>query len=113
MVETSDYALPAGFTDLEDLVPGWARRTERERRHLCAAKDMGDISDYYRRVGPRIIAMATHLDQFPMDTLALAEANLLMLAKMHMEVAVAVEFLHAPDMGPMQITQERWHIHTV
>jgi hypothetical protein len=102
--------LPEGFSNLEHLVSGWARPTERERRHLCAAKSMADIEAYYTLLGPNILTIAEHLDAFPMQKLPEPEARLMMLAQMHLETAVAVEFLHAPDMGPEQITPDRWHI---
>lgn len=102
--------LPSGFADMEAFVDGWARPTERERRHICASKTMSEIQSYYDRVGPRISAIAAHLDAFPMTALPEREAKLCMLAQMYMETAVVVEFLHAPDMGPEQISQDRWHI---
>lgn len=105
--------LPASFGELEHLVEGWARPTERERRHLCASKAMPEIEDYYALVGPQLTKIADYLNQFPMAPLPPAENNLFMLAQMYMEVAVCVEFLKGPEMGPIQIPQDRWHIMTV
>ncbi len=103
-------ALPQEFAELEALVPNWTFPTERERRHACAGTPMSEIRAFYALVGPRMEAIAAYLDTFPMGILPKPQNNLLMLAQIYMEVAVCVEFLGAPDMGPEQISPDRWFI---
>jgi hypothetical protein len=105
----SSTELPAPFADLQAFCDDWALATEFARSEKRATSSMADLKTYYAAVGPRMEAIARHLDQFPMDALPAAEKQLLYMALSYMEVAIAVEFFNQPEV-PNGFPREKWRI---
>lgn len=101
--------LPAGFEDLECFSPGWALDTELQRNTKRISSNMDEITEFYKVMLARMKAVTTHLDQHPIDSLPPAEAKLLTLALMFMEVSPAVELFNQPTV-PDAFPMERFEI---
>lgn len=96
---TADQAsvtLPAGFTDLEPLVPYWGKPTSQERWDQRSAASMEQIRDFYDRMLERSDAILAHLDPFDLDALPEPEARLFCLMLSLANCAMAVELHGAP-----------------
>lgn len=101
--------LPEDFADLERFVPAWVHDTERGRNAFRVAQSMADLNDFYAIMMPRMEAIASRLDSWPLDALPRSAARLLELALMAMEVAPAIEYYNAPDV-PDSVAFEKFEI---
>lgn len=101
--------LPDAFADLQAFSDDWALATELARSEKRATSSMAELKAYYGAVGPRMEAIARHLDQFPMKDLPAAETRLLYMALSYMDVALAVEFFNQPEV-PSGFPREKWRI---
>jgi hypothetical protein len=104
--------VPDAFKSLEVFARDWALPTENERWEKRATSAMEELLAYYDLVGPKMKAMAAHLDHFPMGTLPPQEQVLLNLAFMYIEVAIAVEFFKQPE-SPNGFPRHRWSVEAV
>ena len=101
--------LPEDFADLERFVPEWVYDTERARNAFRVAQSMADLNDFYIIMMPRMEAIASCLDGWPLDALPQPAARLLELALMAMEVAPAIEYYNAPDV-PDSVAFDKFEI---
>jgi hypothetical protein len=88
--------LPAEFADLEGFASRWCLRTEPERwaeRHGSSIEEMRKL---YEAVFPRVEAIYTYLDHFPLDTLPEDARNLLYLVLSFVMVSFPVEVWDGP-----------------
>jgi hypothetical protein len=99
----SHKLLPDSFTDLEPLVATWALATETERNQRRLSSTMAEIQAFYDTMMPRMEAVLTYLNQFPLestpgepDTLSAETRRLVYLALSVAEVASAVELYKQP-----------------
>lgn len=99
MIKTEEGVLPTAFADLAEFVREWSLPTERARKDKRATAAMPDLQSYYAAFKPRVPAIAEHLNgfEYSLEKLPAAERNLLQLAFMYMEVAMAVEFYRRPE----------------
>lgn len=88
--------LPAPFADLAPFA-AWALPTEDARMRRRLACSMDEVDAFYRALLPRMQAIATHLDRWPLADLPVEQRPLLYLALAFMEAAMAVEAFHHPD----------------
>lgn len=95
------------FQALTPLFSEWALMTESTRWEKRATSSMATLRDFYGRVGPCMPQIAAHLDAFAMGSLPPREKQLLGLALMFMEVAIAVEFFAQPEV-PRGFPRQRW-----
>lgn len=89
--------LPWEFTDLEPWADDWAAPTQAmryERRHTSS---MSELQTFYDRLLPRMDAVIAALDARPATDYDATEKQLLHLALMFIEAAMAVELFHEPD----------------
>lgn len=62
-------ALPAEFADLEPFVATWALATEDERSRRRWASRPEDFEVFYRAMLPRLDAVLTYLDRYPLSAI--------------------------------------------
>lgn len=94
--------LPAEFADLEPFAD-WALPSEDERYDKRIASTMDELQAFYDAAFPRIEDAFVHLEQYPLDALPEAEANLLNLLNALMTASFPVEVWRqprVPDSGP-------------
>ena len=108
MSETG-FALPEGYRDLAWLAD-WALPTERQRHSKRIGTPLPEIQRVYDALLPRIEPMIAYLDQFPINDLPPAEANLMLLALVFVEVSPSVELLHSPTV-PDGFEPSRFEVH--
>ena len=82
--------LPTDFSDLEQFAP-WILPTEVARMQKRRESTLDDLQHLYGAVLPRLEAILSHLERFPLDALPEAEKNLLRLSTALAEVAPFVE----------------------
>ena len=105
-------ALPEPFAELAVFVDAWALPTEAERKEKRASSSLPELEAYKAAVGPRMMEIAGYLDQFPMGELPTPQRNLLFLALIYTEVAIALEFYHAPEI-PNAFPRQRFTIRDI
>lgn len=103
------FALPPGYEDLAWLAD-WALPTERERHRKRLSTPLAELQRVYDALLPRIEPMIAYLDQFPVNDLPPAEANLMLLALVFVEVSPSVELLHSPTV-PDGFEPSRFEVH--
>ena len=84
------FVLPAGFEDLV-VYRKWALRTERERSDQRQRSTVAEIQTFYRAMTARIDDVFAHLNAVPLEGLAGADENLLLLTLGLQETAIVVE----------------------
>lgn len=94
-----DNSLPAGFQDLEPLVPYWAGVTPGDRWDRRARASMEDIRAFYDIMVQRTDAALKYLQPKPLEELEGADARLFRLVLALAHVAMAVE-LHKQPRAP-------------
>ncbi|MGD0554428.1 MAG: hypothetical protein ABSA93_05540 [Streptosporangiaceae bacterium] len=88
-------SLPADFTSLEPF-SDWILPTEPERYAKRLASSMEQMQAFYDAAFPELDRALKHLDQFSLDELPAAEANLLDLLKSLVMVSFPVEVWKQP-----------------
>jgi hypothetical protein len=68
--------LPDNFADLKRFVPEWVHSTERGRNVYRVQKSMSALHDFYDTMLPRMEAISSALDAYPLDALPRPAANL-------------------------------------
>ncbi len=109
MSSKASFALPEGYRDLAWLAD-WALPTERARHSKRISTPLPEIQRVYDALLPCIESMIAHLDQFPINDLPPAEANLMLLALAFVEVSPSVELLHSPTV-PDGFEPSRFEVH--
>ena len=87
--------LPEAFADLEDW-GAWALPKETERSRKRQASTMAEIRAFYDALLPRMAAVLSYLNEFPLDGLPEPEERLFYLTLALAEVAPAVELFQQP-----------------
>ncbi|MFT4564969.1 MAG: hypothetical protein ACI9BW_004739 [Gammaproteobacteria bacterium] len=105
----TNNALPSGFEDLAEFMPDWACATEIERNRFRVAQSLAELKRFYDAMMPRLDAISSFLNDFPLHAMPRDCANLLELALMTMEVAPAVEYYNSPDV-PESVEYEKFDI---
>ncbi|MGE0810030.1 MAG: hypothetical protein AB7N69_05385 [Immundisolibacter sp.] len=103
------FALPKGYEDLAWLAD-WALPTERARHSKRIGTPLDQIQRVYDALLPRIEPAIAYLDQFPIKNLPPAEANLMLLTLVFVEVSPSVELLHSPTV-PDGFEPSRFEVH--
>ena len=103
------FPLPKGYEDLAWLAD-WALPTERQRHAKRVVTPLVDLQRVYDALLPRIEPAIAHLDQFPVQSLPPAEANLMLLTLAFVEVSLSVELLHSPTV-PDGFAPSRFEVH--
>ncbi|MFJ9377240.1 hypothetical protein [Streptomyces sp. NPDC101455] len=85
--------IPAHFADLERFVDRWRLRNSSERMAAMAAADIEELRELCTAMLPRIEAVVTHLNLFPVDDMPPREQALYELALTFAEVS------HPVDLG--------------
>ncbi|MBM4255417.1 MAG: hypothetical protein FJ147_05910 [Deltaproteobacteria bacterium] len=88
--------LPEIFTDLEPYA-GWALTKEAERSRKRQQSTIEEIRAFYTTMLPRMEAVLTHLNQFPLDAMPEKEQRLFDMTLALAEVAPAVELFGKPS----------------
>jgi hypothetical protein len=101
--------MPVDVAALLSLAPEWALPTERERKEKRAGASMLQLQNYYAQVQPQLAAIAAYLDEFPGGELTGEHLQLLWLAYMALEAALAIEFYKQPEL-PFGFPRERFVI---
>ena len=91
----SERQLPEPFSDLEPY-SAWSLATEGERQRKRLSSSMEEIQVFYDAILPRMDAIISYLDQFPLDALPTAAQRLLYLTCSLAEVSTAVELFKQP-----------------
>ena len=94
----SERQLPAAFTDLEPFM-AWSLTTESERQQKRMSSTMAEIQAFYETILPRMDAIISYLDQFPLDVMPADAQRLLHLTFSLAEVASAVELFKQPSVA--------------
>lgn len=105
----TNNTLPRGFEDLAEFVPEWVHATEIERNRFRVAQALAELKRFYDAMMPRLDAISSFLNDFPLHAMPRDCANLLELALMAMEVAPAVEYYNSPDV-PESVEYEKFDI---
>ncbi len=92
----ANQMLPAPFADLEGFVGAWALATEAERSRKRKASTMAEIQAFYDAILPRMEAILSYLNQFPLEEMPEEGKRLLYLSLSLAEVASAVELFKQP-----------------
>ena len=95
----SERLLPDSFQDLEPFAATWALATERERKSRRLASTMEELQVFYTAILPRMEAVITYLDQFPLEAMPAEAQRLLSLTLSLAEVAMAVELFKQPSVA--------------
>jgi hypothetical protein len=90
MSDTS--VLPAGFGDLEHYVDAWSLKGQRARYNRMLEVDIQALRQFYQTMLPRMDAIITHLNRFPLDAMPEPEQHLMDLALTFAETAHPVDF---------------------
>ncbi|WP_329351964.1 hypothetical protein OG226_41615 [Streptomyces sp. NBC_01261] len=85
--------LPEEFADLERFLGRWRLRDSQERMAAMAAADIDELRELCAAVLPRIEAVVSHLNAFPLDNMPPREQALYELALTFAEVT------HPVDLG--------------
>ena len=101
--------MPRELTELLARWPDWVLPTEKQRKQKRTNSSFAQITEFYKAVQPHMPAIASYLDNFPTATIQEEHMNLLLLAFIFMEAAVAVEFYKAPEL-PVGFSGDRFHI---
>lgn len=88
--------LPELFVDLEPFI-GWSLATEKERQQKRLSSSMEEIQVFYDTILPRMDAIISYLDQFPLDALPADAQRLFHLTLSLAEVSAAVELFKQPS----------------
>lgn len=89
--------LPPEFSDLEPWADAWAAPSQAARYERRRMSSMSELQTFYDRLLPRMDAVIGALDAKPATDYDAAEKQLLNLALMFIEAAMAVELFHEPD----------------
>ena len=81
---------PSQFSDLQ-LYSDWSMSTEQDRIKEIDSRSDDDLRSFYDAVFPRMAAIVSHLNKYPLKGMPETEAALFDLAKMMIEVATVVE----------------------
>jgi hypothetical protein len=92
----SHSVLPAQFSELEPFATEWALATTTERHRKRLGSSMAEIKAFYDRMLPRMDAILTYLNQFPLNGMPASGRRLFFLALSLAEVAPAVECYGQP-----------------
>ncbi len=106
----TDSILPSGFEDLSKYASEWIHATEIDRNRFRVSCTLPELQDFYDTMMPRLESIANYLNDYPLDALPRACANLLELALMTMEVAPAIEYYNNPDV-PNAVEYEKFRIY--
>lgn len=106
---TTQFALPKGYEDLAWLAD-WALPTEKQRHGKRVRTPLDELQRVYDALLPRIEPAIAYLDQFPIHDLPPAEANLMLLTLVFVEVSPSVELLHSPTV-PDGFEPSRFEVH--
>lgn len=87
----STALLPPAFADLESLLDAWCLDNQLERQRKLHELDVATVREFYDRMLPRMDAIITHLNQYPLDAMPEAEARLMKLALTFAETAHPVD----------------------
>ena len=90
--------LPEPFADLESYI-AWSLATESERQRKRRASTMAEIQTFYDAILPRMDAVISYLDQFPLNAMPADAQRLLHLTFSLAEVAAAVELFKQPSVA--------------
>lgn len=82
--------LPEGFADLEKFA-GWILPTEAARMQKRRDSDLADLAALHAAMLPRLEAMLSYLNRFPLDAMPEREERLLRLSFALAEVTPFVE----------------------
>lgn len=93
----SNDRLPEQFKDLESFVGTWALATQTERKKKRLSSTIAELRIFHDTILPRMDAIITYLNQFPLENLPEDAKRLFDLALSFMEVAPAVEIFGQPD----------------
>ena len=104
----SDYQLPEQFSDLQPFAE-WAQPDLRSRWNKRLGSTIEELQALYNALLPRMDAIGTYLDRFPLDKLPEKERNLINLGAAFMEAAIAVELFDTPD-EPDVLPSERMEV---
>ena len=90
--------LPEPFADLEPYI-AWSLATEQERQRKRVSSSMADIQAFYDAILPRMDAVISYLDQFPLEAMPADARRLLDLTFSLAEIAPAVEQFKQPSVA--------------
>jgi hypothetical protein len=98
--------LPSAFSDLEPFAARWSLPTEPERWARRHESSIDEMRELYEAVFPRVEAIYTYIDQFPLDDLPEDARNLLHLMLSFVMVSFPVEVWDGPripDVGDVTL----------
>lgn len=104
----ADAHLPAEFSDLETFAATWCLLTESERWTRRMTTPIEDMRTFYNAMFPRMDAILTYCDQFPLDDLPAPVQHLLQLALSFVMVSFPVEVWGRPgipDVGDAHLSR--------
>lgn len=90
--------LPEPFADLEPYI-AWSLATEKERQRKRISSTMLEIQTFYDALLPRMDAIISYLDQFPLEAMPADARRLLNLTFSLAEIAPAVEQFKQPSVA--------------
>ena len=90
--------LPEPFADLEPYL-AWSLATEKERQRKRASSTMAEIQAFYDTILPRMDAIISYVDQFPLQAMPADAQRLLDLTFSLAEIASAVELFKQPSVA--------------
>jgi hypothetical protein len=93
-----EQQLPAAFADLEPF-SAWSLATEAERQKKRLSSTMAEIQAFYDAILPRMEAVISYLDQFPLHAMPPDAQRLLHLTFSLAEIAAAVELFKQPSVA--------------
>jgi hypothetical protein len=103
-----EQLLPPEFDMLEPLVAAWALRTQNERQRRRIASSPGELSYFYGNMLPRLPAILTYLDKYPLGKLPPDAARLMSLALSLAEIAPHIELYDGNPKVPYSFDEARF-----
>ncbi|MDF3889104.1 MULTISPECIES: hypothetical protein [Cupriavidus] len=103
-----DNSLPKGFEMLEPLVADWSLPTQNARQERRKASSRGELRYFYDNMLPKLPAILSHLDGYPLGELPAATARLFALSLSLAEVAPHIELYNGNPGVPFSFAEDRF-----
>jgi hypothetical protein len=103
-----DASLPREFSELERFIDQWALPTQSERESRRRNTTLQERADFYNAVTPRLEAIISWLDRFPLDAMPAEARRLLDLILSLAEIAPTVELYRGSATVPYSFDETRF-----
>jgi hypothetical protein len=103
-----EASLPQEFSELEGFVEQWALPTQSERENRRRNTTPQQRQDFYDSVTPRLEAIISWLDRFPLDAMPAEAERLLNLILSLAEIAPTVELYQGSATVPFSFDEKRF-----